>query len=192
MRPILCHVHGLNSSHTSFAYMAKELKSAAKINYKSTQPLADSIIQVSKQLPKKGPLVLVGHSLGGVIAMQLAILGMHDIQKVITISSPLGGSRFAAYMRWIAPGMPILNDIAPFSTAIQLFQEAEPVCPVLSIISTAGHLPMVSFELNDGVVTISSQKALPYAKKIEVKANHFEVLMCDKTIEAIKKFANDV
>lgn len=185
----LCFIHGLNSSHHSFAYMAKELGSASKIDYKSIQPLAESVVQVTKQLPKKGPIVLIGHSLGGVIAMQVALAGTHDIQKVVTISSPLGGSRFASYMRWLASGMPVLNDITPSSEAMRLFQRTQPACPVLSIVSMTGHLPMVSAEPNDSVVAISSQRALPYAKKIEVKANHFEVLMHDKTIETVRKFA---
>lgn len=72
---------------------------------------------------------------------------------------------------------------------MRLFQRTQPNCPVLSIISTTGHMPMVSAEPNDSVVAISSQRALAYAKKIEVKANHFEVLMHDKTIETVRKFA---
>ena len=184
----LCFLHGLNSSHHSFAYLAKELGGTAKIDYRSGQPLQDSVIQVAKQLPKKGPIVLIGHSLGGVIAMKIALAQTHDIQKVVTISAPLGGSMVAFYMRWIASGMSVLDDIMPSSAAMREFQRSQPNCPVLSIVSTTGHMPVISVEPNDSVVTISSQRALPYAKKIEVKANHFEILLHNKTVETIRKF----
>ena len=187
MSPTICFIHGLNSSHHSFAYLAKELGAVAKIDYNSYQSLALSVAQVVKQLPKNEPLILIGHSLGGVIAMLIATAGTHDVQKVVTISSPLAGSRAAVYARWVVPGLQVLGDITPHSMYMKLIESAEPPCPVLSIVSTGGSLP-TSNEPNDSVVTVASQKALKYAKKVEVKANHFEVLLHDKTIETVRKF----
>lgn len=183
----LCFVHGLNSSHYSFAYMAKEIGAVSKIDYTSHQALDLSVAQVMKQLPKKDPIILIGHSLGGVISTLIALNQTHNVQKVVTISSPLGGSQAAAWMRWFVT-LPVLSDITPSSFAMRRLVTETAPCPVLSIVSTSGGLPMISREPNDSVVTVSSQKALKYAKKIEVKANHFEVLMHEKTIEAVRKF----
>jgi len=58
---------------------------------------------------------------------------------------------------------------------------------MLSIITTGGALPW-STEPNDTIVTVASQNALKYGKKVEVKANHFEVLLHERTTEVIRKF----
>lgn len=186
--PKIYFIHGLNSSHRSFTYIAKELDlPLSKIDYMSQQALGTSIEQVLKQIPKDEPIILIGHSLGGVIAMNIAHAGVRNVQKIITISSPLGGSRAAIYARWVVSGLPVLNDIVPSSPYIRPLAKLNAPCEVLSIFSTSGSLP-TSQEPNDSVVTVASQKALPFAKKIEVKANHFEVLLHDKTVDAISKF----
>ena len=189
MSSTLCYLHGLNSSRNSFSYMAKELGGIPRINYRSYQSLDDSVAQVSRQLPKGEPLTLIGHSLGGVIALLIALDKTHDIQRIITLAAPVGGSRFAYWMRWFMAGLPILNDLTPYSTAMQRFTSEELPCPLLSIITTGGSTPF-SFEANDSIVTVSSQKALPYGEKVEVPANHFGVLEHKKTIEAIKNFVH--
>jgi pimeloyl-ACP methyl ester carboxylesterase len=181
-------IHGLNSSHLSFSYIGLILDlPVAKIDYKSQQRLVISIDQVLRQLPKNEPIILVGHSLGGVIAMNIALSGLRNVEKVVTISSPLGGSKAAVYARWVVSGLEVLNDIVPSSPFIRPLSEYQPACPVLSIYSTNGSLP-TSNEPNDSVVTVASQRALPYAKKAEVKANHFEVLMHAKTAHLIQDF----
>jgi len=184
----LCYVHGLNSSKSSFAYIAKGLGGAEpKINYTSYQPLHQSVAQVSKMLPKHEPITLIGHSLGGVIATMIALNGAHDVKKIVTISTPFGGSKFAYWARWLIAGLPVLHDLTPTSPVIKTFASQKTPCPLLSIISTGGKLPWSS-EPNDTIVTVASQLALNYGKKVEVKANHFEVLMHERTVEAIRKF----
>ena len=188
MSSTICYIHGLNASHTSFSYMTKEIgDGASKIKYRSYQALQDSVLQVARQLPKDEPLTLIGHSLGGVIALLIALDKTHDVQRIVTVSSPVGGSKFAYWMRWFMAGLPILNDLTPQSPAMQRFLKEEIHCPLLSVISTGGSTPF-SLEANDSIVTVSSQMALPYGKKVEVRANHFEVLQHQKTIEVIRQF----
>lgn len=119
--------------------------------------------------------------------MNLA-LDMPEIVRVITISAPLGGSRAATFLRWFS-SMMVVGDITPTSRAITRIQSSLP-CPVLSIISTGGHLP-TSQEQNDSVVTLNSQRALKDAAKIEIRANHFEILMHDATADAILAFVQE-
>jgi pimeloyl-ACP methyl ester carboxylesterase len=183
----VAYVHGLNSSYRSFAYLTQNLPehNIIKVDYNSHQSLVDSLLDVRKQLPKT-PLSLIGHSLGGLISTLLVLNEPERFESLVTISSPLGGSRAANYMRWM-PGHPaILDHITPGSAHIQQLATFQTEVPTLSIISTGGHLPMTS-EANDSVVTVHSQRALLFGKKIEVKANHFEVLMHEKTLEAIAK-----
>lgn len=181
-------IHGLNSSHLSFSHVIKELGAGNyPASYQSRQSLHLSVKEVLLQIPKKEPVILVGHSLGGVIAMNIAHSKLRNVKKVITISSPLGGSKAAIFAQWLMRDVHVLKDIVPTSCYIKpLIKLAEP-CPVLSIYSTSGSLP-ASFEDNDSVVTVSSQKALPYARHVEVKANHFEVLLHPDTITLIRNF----
>jgi alpha-beta hydrolase superfamily lysophospholipase len=184
----LAYVHGFNSSHRSFNHLTSQLPAhdAITVNYDSHQPLDASIAQVLKQLPKK-PFVLIGHSLGGVISTLIALQKPELVQKLITISSPLAGSRAAGALKWI-PGYPkVLSDITPSSKLILAVESGKIDIPTLSIISTGGHLA-TSGEANDSVVTVSSQRALKFGKKVEVKANHFEVLMHEKTIKHVRDF----
>jgi pimeloyl-ACP methyl ester carboxylesterase len=157
------------------------------IDYQSRQPIEDSVRQVLRFIPKDEPIALVGHSLGGVIAALIALRGYANVSKLVTISAPLGGSRFAAFARWVASGIPLLNDITTSSPAILELQNRKIVPPVLSIISTGGSLP-TSNEPNDSVVSVSSQRALSYAKKVEINANHFEILLHERTIDQLRKF----
>lgn len=185
----IAFIHGLNQTHLSFQHLAAQFTDhkVVLIDYNSHQPLNDSIAQVVKALPKNEELILVGHSLGGVIATLIALNKTLNVKKVVTVSSPLGGSRAAVYARWIVGGIRVFNDITPASPAIVRLESELAPCPVLSLISVSGSF-LNSNEPNDGIVTVASQKALPYAKKVEVKANHFEILMHDKTIDTIRKF----
>lgn len=189
MRPKICYIHGLNSSRRSFNFLAQELEHNGDvlIDYDSRQPLEKSIAQVLRFIPKNEEVVLVGHSLGGVIALLIATRKLAKVDRVVTISSPLGGSKAAVFARWVVSGIPVIGDITPNSSCIREIANCAPDFPVLSIFSTGGSLP-TSNEPNDSVVSVASQKALPSAKKVEVKANHFEVLMHEKTVEQVRKF----
>jgi len=183
----IVYIHGLNSSHTSFSYILEKLPDhkMVMVDYDSHQPLQLSIAQVLKKLPKDGSFSLVGHSLGGVIAALIA--DVSGAEELVTISSPLNGSRAASTLRWIPGSLPVMKDITPSSPYIMQIKEGKLTIPTLSIISTGGHLP-TSPEPNDSVVAVSSQKALKHAKKQEIKASHFEVLMHDKTVKHLKDF----
>lgn len=183
----IAYIHGFNSSHRSFNYVTSKLPThdIVVINYDSHQPLDDSVAQVLKQLPKK-PFVLVGHSLGGVISTLIAVRQPEKVEKLVTISSPLAGSRAACTLKWI-PGYPkIFSDITPSSKLILALEKVKLETPTLSIISTGGSLP--TGEANDSIVTVSSQRALKFGKKVEIKANHFEVLVHERTVKHIRDF----
>lgn len=187
----IAYIHGLNSSSCSFNYLCTMLPnhSITAITYNSHQPLLDSIAQVKKQLPK-GEVSLVGHSLGGLIAVLLAAECADRVNKLVTISTPFAGSKIAHFFRWL-PGHPaVLKDIVPHAEKIIMISQLKLQIPTLSIISVSGGLATAS-EPNDSVVSVSSQKALKFGKKVEVKANHFEILLNDKTIKLVKDFLFD-
>jgi pimeloyl-ACP methyl ester carboxylesterase len=188
----ICYIHGLNSSHRSFSYLVHELDDDKHImiDYDSRQRLEDSITQVMRFIPKKEPITLIGHSLGGVIAMVIAGRKLANVERLVTISAPLAGSQAAVYARWVVSGIPLIGDITPTAPHIREIANFKPDFPILSLVSTSGSLP-TSKEPNDSVVSVSSQRAIASAKKVEIKANHFEILMHEKMVEQIRKFLNN-
>lgn len=183
----VCYLHGFNSSHRSFNYVQHKLPShdIIPITYNSHQSVSDTLEEVKKQLPPP-PFSLVGHSLGGIIAV---LLGQQvaGVRSIVGISTPFGGSKAAVALRWL-PGYPkVFHDITPSCEVITKVTSTKLKIPTLSIISIGGSLPTTQ-ESNDSVVTVASQRALPYGKKVEVKANHFEVLMHEKTLALLEDF----
>lgn len=181
-------IHGFNSSQRSFNYLVSQLpvESPVLVSYSSHQPLRDSIQEVRQKLPKEVELAFVGHSLGGVLAVLMAAEHIDRTKGLVCISAPLGGSKAANTLRWL-PGHPrVVEDITPTSGKIELISQLKLKIPTLSIISTGGSLP-ISNEPNDSIVTVSSQRALPFGKKVEVKANHFEILLADETVNHVRK-----
>lgn len=189
--PYLVVLHGLNSTCNSFNYILSELEHPSdrilKINYASHQSLIKSVFAITAQLSYTEDIILIGHSLGGVLAMILAHAGSHRVKKVITISSPLGGSKAAIFAQWIMKDVDVLRDITPYSPLIKLIEHTQAPCPVLSIISTSGGLHGAK-EPNDSIVTVASQKALLYAKHVQIEANHFEILLMNETVQAVRDF----
>lgn len=155
---------------------------AITIDYNSHQHLSDSIQEIREQLPSS-PFSIIGHSLGGVIGASLA--DIDRLETLVTISSPLGGSKAANFVRWIPGHPPVIEDITPTAPGILQLKKRVRGTRTLCLISTGGHLPTTS-EPNDSVVTIQSQRALPYGRKIEIKASHFEILLHDLTVQHIQ------
>lgn len=157
------------------------------IDYDSHQPMEQSIKQALCYIPKDEPVILIGHSLGGMLAMLIAGRHQAQVERVVTISSPLGGSKAAVFARWLALGIPLLNDLMPHSSQVCEIVGRQLDIPVLNVISTVGSLPP-SREPNDGVVTVASQRAYRYGKHVAVKANHFEIMLHDLTVHHLREF----
>jgi archaeosine-15-forming tRNA-guanine transglycosylase len=90
-------------------------------------------------------------------------------------------------VKWLYPSYKVLRDLSPGSDIIQEVTTSKIRCPFLSIVSVEGNLP-VMMENNDGIVTVSSQKAAKAHKTIEIPSNHFEVVQDKATVIEIQKF----
>lgn len=132
------------------------------------------------------PVTLIGHSLGGLIALNLAHRVPGHVHKIITIASPLGGVGVATVLRWLIPH-PLLADIHPSSPLVSQIRHRPPPVPTLSLVATAGKSPLLA-EPNDGVVTISSQTCLDGPIYVHVPVNHFEILLAKDTVDCITDF----
>lgn len=188
------YIHGANCTQTSFKRIVDKLPkhNVNFIDYDSRWSIEEILYHSWESLPSNKTVSLVGHSLGGIISVLLAheaqfIESDKKIEKVVTISSPFGGSLHANILKWIYPEYKILKAISTKSSFIQKLLSLGVSTPTLSIISTSGGLPAIK-EPNDGIVTINSQTAINGPVYVKIPANHFEILQNDDTIKNIKSF----
>lgn len=191
-RKDIWYIHGANCSSLSFAHFEKFLPkhNIHHIEYEPTNTISELLTQVSEALPIDKPISIIGHSLGGVLAV---LISQHkqsvnfNIQKIVTLASPFGGSRAANILKWIHPEHKFLHDLSQYSDIIMTLQNKGAIVPTLNIISTAGSLPIMR-EPNDGIVSVASQRALDGAEKCELDVNHFEILLSSESIKLTKEF----
>lgn len=197
-KPVIWFIHGANATPISFIGIQKSLKAddrfqgfeIVNVIYDCQDPIATTVETVAESLPKDRPVYLVGHSLGGVIAVaisqrvKLFELGV-QIKAVVTLASPLGGCEGADYLQWIFPHYHLFKNISTKNRVINDMKVNGAVVPTLCFITTSGNNPIYP-EANDGVVTVNSQRSLRDAKKIEAPFNHFEVLLSERVNDYIK------
>ena len=188
MKPTIVYLHGLNCSSKIFSFLHEKLPDHTPffIDYQSHQSIEDSYSAVVNLLPKK-PFHLIGHSLGGVIGYLIATRTRLPLKKLVSISSPFGGSSPAGILRWLYPDFKVLRDIASGSKIMREVADAKNTTPFLSLISTAGALPFMAGK-NDGVVTYESMTAVQPTLRVELDANHFEAVQDMNGVAAIKEF----
>lgn len=189
MKPTIVYLHGLNCSSKVFSFLQAQLPNHTPffIDYPSHCSVQESYSYVVNKLPKK-PFTIIGHSLGGIIGHLISTRTRLPLKKLVTISTPFGGSGAAGLLRWIYPHFTVLKDLSPTSKLVKELASGNPACPFLSLVSIAGNLPFISAEKNDGVVTIESQVAIPATKRLEINANHLEALLDMNTVQAVKDF----
>lgn len=181
-------IHGLNCSPQIFLYLhiALPKHNAIFISYDSFNPVEDSYSDILRQMPSDN-VSIVGHSLGGIMGHLLATRqnGL-NVNKLVTISSPYGGSHTAGITRFILPRLQVLHDLTPTSKIIREVTTSS-VSDHMSIISTAGSMSYV-LGGNDGIVSIRSQERAPTQNKIKIATSHFEVVQHGHTTKNITNF----
>jgi len=188
--PNILYLHGANMSDVGFTYIKSVLGKHKYVSpeYSIHTPLKNNIEEISNIVHKKfkKPVTIISHSLGGIIAVELYRAGL-PIKKIVTLSTPFGGSTSADKLRWFYPAYQLFDDIRTNGGIIQRLKEFHVDIPMLSFITTAGHSPVIDGD-NDGVVTIESQNILAGPEYVEVTLNHFEILLSESVAKQIKSF----
>lgn len=179
-------IHGAASSPLSFNWLKSNLFAHTPVDvaYSDQTPVLETINLLRADIAKCfEPPVIVAHSLGGVIAASIA--QTTPVDKIVTLSSPFGGSFAASLLRWVMPTQ-IMRDISHNSPITTGLLDNPPTVPILSFV-THSHSFMTG-EPSDGVVTVRSQKALKGPTYVTVPYNHFEVLMAAPVAVQINEF----
>lgn len=197
-------IHGAWCTKNSFNYIIKKVLDDSHVgNIKcfeydcQTEPLFLSVRRAKEEmynLSKNGlKTVIVGHSLGGLIALKLS--QNKHVHKTITLASPLGGIEsinwFVHY--YMSYTTPIFSQLVPSSKFIKnLHSKDYTKNPIECLIATSGYNPMIS-EPSDGVISVKCQLSwTPESAKISmIKANHSEILLCPETILTIERTLNE-
>jgi pimeloyl-ACP methyl ester carboxylesterase len=130
------------------------------------------------------PCVLVGHSLGGILA-----LALHDhpqVQGIVTIASPLGGLKLNLLQKIMSLSR-MISEIATDSACMHNLHHKQYDKPVLHLVSTQGFNPFM-YEPNDGVIPLSSQTRWTCGETTNIATNHYEIVQHDQTVTAITQF----
>lgn len=183
------YIHGANASAVSFNHLKMCLPNHqfADKTYNCFEPLEETITKFGKDLEEESQICIISHSMGGLIGVALSQSFPSKISQLVTISCPFAGSETACHLRLLFPFNTFLKNICTSNSTLHKICGTGAAVPTLNIVSTAGD-NLLETDKNDGVVTIRSQKALQKTKQVEIHANHFEILMHQKTMQAVQEF----
>lgn len=171
-------IHGANSTRRTFNYLRQGLvqHEAEFFEYNTHVPCSANIKFAQAMVDQTNPDVIIGHSLGGIIATYLTTEA-----KKITIATPFGGSALA---NWFPMYSQLMRDVATTSPLIRGLRD--------KTVDGARFLSVVANGLDgngfDGVISTRSQMALTGPQYLVVDLNHFEVMVDDQIITTINEF----
>lgn len=186
------YIHGINSTSLSFNYIWSKLPphNIQYIEYgfeDDIEKITNNVISILSNYKDK-QFSLVGHSVGGLIALLTQLNPIVNIDKIVTIATPFSGCKLTSVLKRLHPHYTnIINNLKTDSELINKIHNIELTKPLSCIVGTYGKFPKLN-EPNDGLMTVESQRSLVGPKYIEIAANHFEILQHDDTVSAIKNF----
>lgn len=194
-------IHGLHMHSIHFYFMKKELQKDRKLDVRTfdyhsiffNDSLFDRLDALVQSIPAENEIVLVGHSLGGLVSRQY--LGKFSPQrniKVITLGTPHQGSLVAKNL-----SNTILKPLLGNSVNKGLLIKALPKWDKnYSLISIAGtkKIGLTKFfaremiEDNDGTVFVSETKLDNAGHVVLDDVHHTQLLFSPKAIDEVKKW----
>lgn len=184
-------IHGAFSSPISFNYIRSKLLLTDEllIEYKVEDGLEFNVAKIKNIILDScgdQPVNIISHSMGGLISTML----YHEnikINKLVSMSAPLGGSKFAEYARWWTKNQ-LLADLSNRKLYDSL-KSKKIKCDNLFIITTKGYTNSYGIK-NDCVVSVDSQCNIIGLNYKEFEFTHTEVLMSNEIVKEIDNFIN--
>jgi hypothetical protein len=190
---ILVYIHGANATGNSFNYIRQQLKHDHElvIEYDSKDGFEHNLESMKSQLKDHKDIFFICHSLGGIYAVHLSDWFSNNVLGAVTLSTPYNGAEIADYVKHMLPFNKLLRDIGTNSVPIKTSLNITIQHPWTNIVTTQGVSPWVN-QPNDGVVSIKSMTYRDDMDLIEIKSNHYEVVLSPITINIIKDTLKEI
>lgn len=189
-KPHCVFIHGANQSRLCWNYIITQLQlqpdDYTAIEYSTLNAFYDNLTELQdlvKDIPDGS--VMISHSLGGLYALHLHKHYPDKFSQSISISTPFRGSTAAEYLRYLSPQTKLFRDIGKRSKPVVEANQMKVTIPWTQIVSVRGNSPWLS-GANDGIVTVDSQRHRTDVEYVAVDANHYEILVSNRTVDAIK------
>jgi pimeloyl-ACP methyl ester carboxylesterase len=184
---MIIYIHGANSTQESFNYIRSVIVSNDMcLEYSSKDGFEKNLENMALKIQSIDSIFFIAHSLGGIYALHLANMFPEKIQGAVTLSTPYGGSKVAEYAKYFLPFNKLMQDVGSCSMPVLLANKINIKWPWCNVVTTAGASAFMS-EPNDGVVSVASmQHAQGRMETIDLRVNHYEVVLSHNTIDIIK------
>jgi pimeloyl-ACP methyl ester carboxylesterase len=187
MEIMIIYIHGASATGESFTHIREHVGGADKVlEYSSANGFYNNLETMKEEIESVDRLFFVAHSLGGIYALHLAEHYRNRVQGGVTLSTPYGGCVQADYAQYFLPFSRLMRDVGTMSKPMTDSTKIPAPRNWTNIVTTVGDSPWIH-EPNDGVVTIESMRSKTDMELIEIKLNHYEVVISNRVVELIKE-----
>ena len=179
------YIHGANATPNSWNYIRNEIGDGILLSYDSANGFRNNLELMKQKLEKVHSFQFIAHSLGGIYAVHLANHFDGRVKGAVTLSTPYGGHDIPFLARYYMHWHRLLHDVIPTGWPVSTSLKYAIKWPWTNIVTTAGSVPWEPHP-NDGVVTIQSQRYRKDMDLVELKCNHYEVMLSQPAVDIIK------
>lgn len=187
---MIVYIHGASATAESFTHIRQFVKNKYKkepdilIEYSSKNAFEDNLNIMKEKLNGAERLFFISHSLGGIYSLYLADHYRDKTIGGISLSTPYGGCKEADFAKYFLPFNKLMRDIGAIRGPLYESRFILPPKNWTNVITTVGQSPWIHDE-NDGVVTLESMRFRKDFELVEVKLNHYEVVISNTVVDLI-------
>ena len=201
--PNVIYIHGANADSDNFNYYKLKLpehKSYAP-NYDMSEDPFDLVMSFKNKAQREfedEPVILVGHSFGGILASWYASVLPEQVSHLVTIATPWEATPVARIFGYFWRNADVFKNTMPGATVLAMLQEKKFNGPHTNIICTRGANPVAGIggKANDGMISCDSQSKTPpgfkNTKTHHIEAGHSGVLLNNNVTELLQEIFTGV
>jgi len=187
---MIVYIHGASATAESFTHIRQFVKQHYKrepealLEYSSKDGFENNLSKMKEQLKDAQRLFFISHSLGGIYSLYLANHYKDKTVGGISLSTPYGGSKEADFARYFLPFNQLMRDIGSIRGPLYDSRYLDAPPNWANVVTTTGTSPWIQRD-NDGVVTVESMRFREDFELIEMRLNHYEVVLSNAVVELI-------